>query len=86
MQFNSRGFKVVNNINNLRNFLVQAQKNIGAEIDFYLLGFHTFYSKRGENKYKPIHDTTLFSKNSNFTANIDIKQLEDDRNSSTGNI
>lgn len=77
MQFNSRGFKVVNNINNLRNFLVQAQKNIGAEIDFYLLGFHTFYSKRGENKYKPIHDTTLFSKNSNFTANIDIKQTYD---------
>ncbi|MBX7491068.1 flagellar assembly protein A [Helicobacter turcicus] len=75
MQFQSRGFKVFNDITNLRNTLLQLQKKVGEEIDFYLLGFRTFYSKKGENKYKPISDVSVFAKNANFIANIDIKQV-----------
>ncbi|MCI5968248.1 flagellar assembly protein A [Helicobacter sp.] len=74
MQFQPRGFKIFNDITNLRNTLLQLQKKVGEEIDFYLLGFRTFYSKKGENKYKPVNDLGIFAKNTNFTANIDIKQ------------
>ncbi|WP_299546083.1 flagellar assembly protein A [uncultured Helicobacter sp.] len=74
MQFQSRGFKAFNDVTNLRNTLLQLQKKVGEDIDFYLLGFRTFYSKKGENKYKPVNDTSIFSKNANFIANIDIKQ------------
>lgn len=75
MAFTSKGHKVFNDVKNLRNLLLQERKNFGEEIDFYLLDFRTFYSKKGENKYKPVSDISLFNKNSNFTANIDIKQL-----------
>lgn len=74
MQFQPLGFRVFNDVTNLRNTLLQLQKKVGEEIDFYLLDFRTFYSKKGENKYKPINDLSLFSKNANFIANIDIKQ------------
>ncbi len=75
MKFTSRGFKVFNDISNLRAFLAQAQKKLGNDIDFYLLDVQTFYSKAGANQYKPVHNLGLFSKNANFTAAIDIKQL-----------
>lgn len=75
MAFISKGHKVFNDVKNLRNLLLQERKNFGEEIDFYLLDFRTFYSKKGENKYKPVNDLGLFNKNANFTANIDIKQL-----------
>lgn len=75
MAFAPKGYKVFNDVKNLRNLLLQERKNFGEEIDFYLLDFRTFYSKKGENKYKPVNDTSLFNKNANFTANIDIKQL-----------
>lgn len=74
MQFQPRGFKAFNDIANLRVALLELQKRVGEEIDFYLLGFRTLYSKKGENKYKPIKDVSIFSKNANFIANIDIKQ------------
>ena len=75
MTFTPKGYKVFNDVKNLRNLLLQERKNFGEDIDFYLLDFRTFYSKKGENKYKQVNDLTLFNKNSNFTANIDIKQL-----------
>lgn len=75
MAFAPKGYKVFNDVKNLRNLLLQERKNFGEEIDFYLLDFRTFYSKKGENKYKPVNDAGLFNKNANFTANIDIKQL-----------
>lgn len=75
MAFTSKGHKVFNDVKNLRNLLLQERKSFGEDIDFYLLDFRTFYSKKGENKYKPVNDISLFNKNSNFTANIDIKQL-----------
>ncbi len=75
MAFTPKGYKVFNDVKNLRNLLLQERKNFGEEIDFYLLDFRTFYSKKGENKYKPVNDIGLFNKNANFTANIDIKQL-----------
>lgn len=75
MTFAPKGYKTFNDVKNLRNLLLQERKNFGEDIDFYLLDFRTFYSKKGENKYKPVSDTTLFNKNSNFIANIDIKQL-----------
>lgn len=75
MVFTPKGYKVFNDVKNLRNLLLQERKNFGEEIDFYLLDFRTFYSKKGENKYKPVNDLSLFNKNVNFTANIDIKQL-----------
>ncbi|MBD5165393.1 flagellar assembly protein A [Helicobacter sp.] len=75
MAFAPKGYKVFNDVKNLRNLLLQERKNFGEEIDFYLLDFRTFYSKKGENKYKPVNDTGLFNKNANFTANIDIKQI-----------
>lgn len=75
MKFTPRGFKVFNDVRNLKDFLVQMRKKTNEEIDFYLLEVRTFYSKKGENQYKPVHNLGLFSKNANFVANIDIKQI-----------
>lgn len=75
MQFKPRGFKAFDSITNLQNTLTMLQNKVSEEIDFYLLGFRTFYRKKGGGKYKPIDDVSIFDKNANFTANIDIKQV-----------
>lgn len=75
MQFKPRGFKAFNAITNLQNTLTMLQNKVGEDVDFYLLGFRTFYRKKGGGKYKPIDDVSVFDKNANFTANIDIKQV-----------
>ncbi len=75
MEFKSRGFKVFNDVKNLKNLLITERNSCGEDVDFYLLGFRTFYSKRGENKYKPVNNVGLFNRNSNFLADIDIKQI-----------
>ena len=75
MTFAPKGYKTFNDVKNLRNLLLQERKNFGEDIDFYLLDFRTFYSKKGENKYKPVSDTTWILLDNIFASNLKQKNF-----------
>lgn len=75
MVFVSRGYEIFENVSNISQLLEEQKEVYGEEIDFYLLAYETFYSKHNENQFKYVHNNNVFNKNSNYIANIDIKQV-----------
>ena len=75
MVFVSRGYEIFENVSNISQLLEEQKEVYGEEIDFYLLAYETFYSKHNENQFKYVTNNNVFNKNSNYIANIDIKQV-----------
>lgn len=74
MKFESKGFKIINDVEDIRATLTKERAQSGVDMDFYLLDYKTLFSKLNENIYKPIKDISLFNKDSNFVAPINIRQ------------
>lgn len=74
MRFQSRGYKVFEDIEDIRSVLMEQREALGEAVDFYLLDVKTFYAKKDSQEFKPIVDVNIFNKNSNYIANVILKQ------------
>ncbi len=64
-----------NRIDNIPLFLQQKEEELGVKLDFDLLDTRTVCIKNDDNIPKLVTDTRIFNKDSNYTADVVIKQL-----------